>query len=333
MPAAFASLARAFGRRRDAGLGGLTVQSCDNVMGNGDVARTATLGVCAMVEPGLEDWVAQNVAFPNSMVDRITPQTAEADRSFLADEYGLVDRWPVVAETFIQWVIEDDFPYCRPPYEDVVVLVTDYVRPYETLKLRILNAGHSTLTYMAALVGHTYIHEIMADPPLARYLQQFHDDEATPSLPPVAGIDVTDYKRVVAERFANPEVRDQVARVCLDGTSKWPKFLVPTIESQLERDGQVKLSALALAAWSRYLLGVDDQGHEIDISADPRLKEAQDYAQASLSEPAAFLRFGDVFGQRLAADPRFVSAFTEALASLREDGTYRTLERWLNPAS
>ncbi len=333
LPASFVALARAFGRRRDAGLGGLTVQSCDNVMGNGDVARTATLGVCALVEPGLEDWVAQNVAFPNSMVDRITPQTSDADRAFLADEYGLIDRWPVVAETFIQWVIEDDFPYGRPPYEDVGVLVTDDVRPYETLKLRILNAGHSTLTYMAALVGHTYIHEIMADPPLARYLRQFHDDEATPSLPPVAGIDVTEYKRVVAERFGNPEVRDQVARVCLDGTSKWPKFLVPTVESQLERDGQVKLSALALAAWCQYLLGVDDQGREISISADPRLDEAQEHARASLSDPAAFLQLPDTFGQRLPADPRFVAAFTEALASLRESGTYRTLERWLNPTS
>ncbi|MGD8684452.1 MAG: mannitol dehydrogenase family protein [Chloroflexota bacterium] len=330
LPSAFVALARAFARRRDAGLGGLTVQSCDNVMGNGDVARTATLGVCALVEPGLEDWAAQNVAFPNSMVDRITPQTAEADRTFLADEYGLVDRWPVVAERFIQWVIEDDFPFGRPPYEDVGVLVTGDVRPYETLKLRILNAGHSTLTYMAALVGHTYIHEIMADPPLARYLQQFHDDEATPSLPPVAGIDVTDYKRVVAERFANPEVRDQVARVCLDGTSKWPKFLVPTIESQLDRGGQVKLSALALASWCQYLLGTDDQGRDISISADPRLEEAQEYARASVSEPAAFLRFTDVFGPRLAADPRFASAFTEALISIREEGTYRTLEQWLD---
>jgi mannitol 2-dehydrogenase len=333
LPQAFVALARAFQRRRDAGLGGLTVQSCDNVMGNGDVARTATLGVCALVEPGLEAWVADNVAFPNSMVDRITPQTAQADRDFLAQEYSLIDRWPVVAETFIQWVIEDEFPYGRPPYEDVGVLLTDDVKPYETLKLRILNAGHSTTTYMAALVGHTYIHEIMADPPLARYLQQFHDDEATPSLPPVTGIDVSEYKRTVAERFANPEVRDQVARVCLDGTSKWPKFLVPTVESQLEQDGQVRLSALALASWCQYLLGTADDGSDIDISADPRLEEAQAFARASLAEPAAFLGFDDVFGPRLPADPRFVSAFSEALVSLRQAGTYGTLERWLSGGS
>ena len=310
LPPTFVALARGFQGRRDAGLGGVTVQSCDNVMGNGDVTRVATLGVCAMVEPGLETWVADNVTFPNSMVDRITPQTADADRDFLAEEYGLFDRWPVVAEPFIQWVIEDDFAAGRPPYEDVGVLMTDDVRPYETLKLRILNAGHSTVTYMAALVGHTYIHEIMADPLLARYLQQFHDEEATPSLPPVRGIDVTDYKRVVAERFANPAVKDQVARVCQDGTSKWPKFLVPTVESQLEQGGQVKLSALALAAWCQYLLGTDDAGAAIALSTDPRLDEAQAFARASVDDPAAFLGFVEVFGQRLASDRRFVSAFT-----------------------
>jgi mannitol 2-dehydrogenase len=330
VPAAFRVLAHALGRRRAAGLAGLTVLSCDNVMGNGNTARTATLGVCGLLEPGLEDWVAEHVTFPNGMVDRITPQTAAADREALAEEYGLADRWPVVAETFIQWVIEDDFPYGRPRWEDAGVLLTDDVRPYETLKLRILNAGHSTIAYQAALVGLTFIHEIMADPLLARYLQQFHDLEATPSLPPVAGIDVTDYKQVVAERFANPEVRDQVARVCLDGTSKWPKFLVPTIESQLERGGQVKLSALALAAWCQYLLGKDDRGRDIVISADPRLERAQALARASVADPTAFLGFPEVFGPRLPLDTRFVASFVDALVSLRQAGTYRTLERWLD---
>jgi mannitol 2-dehydrogenase len=285
-----------------------------------------------MVEPGLEDWVGGSVSFPNGMVDRITPQTAPADREFLATEYGLVDRWPVVAETFIQWVIEDDFVAGRPPYEEAGALLTGDVRPYETLKLRILNAGHSTTTYMAALVGHVYIHDIMADPLLARYMQRFHDDEVTPSLPPVPGIDVEDYKRVVAERFANPEVRDQVARVCLDGSSKFPKFLIPTIESQLDQGGPVKLSALALAGWCQYLLGRDEQGRDIVLSADPRMEQARAYAQASRSEPVAFLGFEAVFGERLRADATFRAAFEAALISLRETGVHATLRRWLDGA-
>jgi mannitol 2-dehydrogenase len=281
-----------------------------------------------MVEPGLEEWVARNASFPNGMVDRITPQTADSDRESLAREYGLRDRWPVVAETFIQWVIEDEFAYGRPPYEDAGVLLTNDVRPYETLKLRILNAGHSTSTYMAALVGHTYIHEILQDPLLARFMQRFHDDEATPSLPPVPGIDVEAYKRTVRERFANPEVRDQVARVCLDGSSKFPKFLIPTIESQLDKGGPVKLSALALAGWCQYLLGQDEQGRDIAISADPRLDVARQWAEASRAEPAAFLDFAAVFPSRLRDDAVFRPAFVEALASIREAGVHATIERW-----
>jgi mannitol 2-dehydrogenase len=329
IPPAFEALALGLRARRDAGLGAFTVLSCDNIMGNGHTARTATLGVCAMLDPGLEEWVARNASFPNGMVDRITPQTAATDREFLATEYGLIDRWPVVAETFIQWVIEDDFPYGRPPYQDAGVLLTDDVRPYETLKLRILNAGHSTTTYMAALVGHVYIHEIMADPLLATYMQRFHDDEATPSLPPVPGIDVEDYKRVVRERFANPAVRDQVARVCLDGTSKFPKFLIPTIESQLDKGRQVKLSALALAGWCQYLLGRDDEGREITLSDDPRLDLARSHAEASRSDPAAFLGLSVVFPERLRHDPIFRPAFVDALTSIREVGTHATLGRWL----
>jgi mannitol 2-dehydrogenase len=330
IPPAFVALARGLAARRAAGLGGFTVLSCDNIMGNGETARTATLGVCAMVEPGLEDWVGRNASFPNGMVDRITPQTAPSDREFLAAEYGLADRWPVVAETFIQWVIEDEFAQGRPPYEDVGVLLTQDVRPYETLKLRILNAGHSTTTYMAALVGHVYIHDIIADPLLARYMQRFHDDEVTPSLPPVPGIDVEDYKRVVAERFANPEVRDQVARVCLDGSSKFPKFLIPTIESQLDKGGPIRLSALALAGWCQYLLGKDEQGRDIVLSADPRMEQARAFAEASRSDPAAFLGFDAVFSERLSADPDFRTAFVTALESLRSAGVHATLGLWLD---
>ena len=330
IPPAFAALARGLAARRAAGLGGFTVLSCDNIMGNGETARTATLGVCALVEPGLEEWVGRNASFPNGMVDRITPQTAAADRDFLAAEYGLADRWPVVAETFIQWVIEDEFAHGRPPYEEAGVLLTHDVRPYETLKLRILNAGHSTTTYMAALVGHVYIHDIMADPLLARYMQRFHDDEVTPSLPPVPGIDVEDYKRVVAVRFANPEVRDQVARVCLDGSSKFPKFLIPTIESQLDRGGPVRLSALALAGWCQYLLGRDEQGRDIVLSADPRMEQARSFAEASRADPAAFLGFGEVFTERVSADPVFRAAFVTALTSLRDAGVHATVRRWLD---
>ena len=330
IPVAFEAIVAALRARRDGGQAGFTVLSCDNVMHNGDVARAVTLGVAAAMEPGLEAWVARNVAFPNSMVDRITPATTDADRSFLRREYGLVDRWPVVSETFIQWVIEDAFPYGRPAFDEVGALFTADVAPYETLKLRLLNAGHSTLAYLAALADIEFVHQVMQDPMFAKYLKRFHDDEAGPSLPPVPGIDVDAYKAAVQERFANPEVRDQVSRICLDGSSKFPKFLVPTIGSQLDRGGQVSLAALALAGWCQYLLvGIDGEGRPIELANDPRLATARQLAQESLADPAAFLRFGDVFGDRLPVDPVFVPAFVAALESLRSVGVRPTLQRWL----
>lgn len=328
LPPAFEAMARALQIRRRQGLGGFTVMSCDNIMHNGVATRAATLGVAASLEPGLEDWIDRNVSFPNAMVDRITPVTTTSDRNFLVDEYGLIDRWPVVAETFSQWVIEDSFSNGRPPLEDAGVLFTTDVEPYELLKLRLLNAGHSTMAYLAALASHTYIHEAMDSRPFSLFLQRFLDNEASPTLPPVPGIDVTQYKAQLTERFSNPEIRDKISRLCLDGSSKFPKFLVPTIENQLDRGGPVKLAALALAGWCQYLLGRDDTGHDIEIAHDPNILVATHFAQASTTNPQTFLEYTDVFGTRLGSDRAFSSAFVAALASLRRIGVHSTLDRW-----
>lgn len=329
LPPAFEAIARALQARRDLGRGGFSVMSCDNVIHNGVVARAATLGAADDVEPGLGAWVGRNVAFPNAMVDRITPATTAADREFLTTEYALVDRWPVAAEPFSQWVLEDSFSEGRPPFEDVGVLVTSDVEPYENLKLRLLNAGHSCLAYLASLVGHVHVHEVMADEPFRVFLRRFLDEEAGPALPPVPGIDLPAYKAQVEDRFGNPEIRDQVARLCLDGTSKFPKFLIPTIETQLDKGGPVALSALALAGWCQYLLGTNEAGQEVEIAPDPNLSVAAEFAAASVADPRAFLRYTDVFGPRLGADPVFAPAFTTALASLRANGVHSTLNSWL----
>jgi mannitol 2-dehydrogenase len=264
------------------------------------------------------------------MVDRITPATTAADRDFLVDEFGLIDRWPVVAEPFMQWVIEDSFAEGRPPWEDAGALFTSDVEPYEILKLRLLNAGHSCLAYLAALAGHVHVHDVIADRPFGVFLQRFLDDEASPALPSVPpGIDVARYKIQLAERFGNPGVGDQVARLCLDGTSKFPKFLIPTIETQLDTGGPVKLAALALAGWCQYLLGKDEKDRDLEIAHDPNLRLATEFAEASRKDPKAFLRFAEVFGPTLPSDRVFAPAFAAALASLREVGVHATLDRWL----
>ncbi|MEZ5117471.1 MAG: mannitol dehydrogenase family protein [Candidatus Nanopelagicales bacterium] len=326
-PPAFAAVAEGLQRRRDRGQPGIAVLSCDNVVHNGAFARAAVLGAAADLDPQLPAWVADHVTFPASMVDRITPATTDEDRAWLAREYGVADRWPVVAETFTQWVIEDDFPQGRPPWQDVGVLMTDDVAPYEQLKLRILNAGHSCLAYLAALDGMTYVHEAATDAALAAYLRRFFSEEAVPALPPVAGVDVAEYADRVVARFSDPQIRDTLARVCGDGSAKLPKFLIPTVEAQLDRGGPVRQSALALAAWCQYLLGTRDDGRPLEVSDDPLLHTAMRLAAESLRDPRAFLAFDAVFGPRLPRDPEFVAAFSDALTSLRSNGVRETLAR------
>jgi mannitol 2-dehydrogenase len=270
----------------------------------------------------------REVAFPSSMVDRITPATTDEDRAGLTSEYGIVDRWPVVSEPFRQWVIEDEFCQGRPPWESAGALITDDVTPYEQLKLRVLNAGHSTLAYLAALAGYELVDQVMEDPWFAGFLTQFLHDEVIPVLPPVPGVDVRAYTEEIIERFSNPAIRDQVSRLCLDGSSKFPTFLMPTIRAQLEGGGPIELSALALAGWCQYLLGKSDSGADLDLAADSKLDSAVAHARSSVTEPAAFLGFTEVFGE-VGSHPRIQEAFVMALISLRQHGSRTTLKEWL----
>ncbi|MFK8026414.1 MAG: mannitol dehydrogenase family protein [Ilumatobacter sp.] len=317
----FDLIAHALDARRRSDAGSLTVLSCDNILGNGMVTRTATLGAAARVGGAtLVDWISANVSFPNSMVDRITPVTDANDIAWLASEYDVADQWPVVAEPFRQWVVEDDFAGRRLPLEDMDVIVTDAIEPYELTKLRLLNAGHSCLTYLAALDGHVAVDAAMADERLGHFVETLLHLEAKPTLPPAAGIDLDDYIASLVERFSNPGVGDQIARLCIDGSSKFPKFLLPTIEAQLEAGGPIELAALALAGWCEYLVEVGT-----DAAYDPLLDTALRHAAASVEQPVAFLDFDEVFGTRIAHDHRFRTAFAAALQALREQGVQSAL--------
>ncbi len=286
---AFGILVAGLALRRARDSGPLSVISCDNIVANGHVARTATLGEAESISPDLAAWVEGEVAFPNSMVDRITPATTDADRTWLLDETGVVDAWPVVAEPFRQWVIEDTFAAGRPPLEDLDVVVTSDVEPYEQMKLRLLNGSHSVLAYLAALRGFDQVHTAMSDPLLRRYVRAFLDREAAPALPVVPGIDLEDYKTKIIGRFSNPAIADQIPRLCRDGSAKLPKFVLPTLRQQLQGGGPIGLTALALAGWCQYLVGVADDGSAIEPAEDPHLETARQHARASISAPARFL--------------------------------------------
>ncbi|MFK7916960.1 MAG: mannitol dehydrogenase family protein [Ilumatobacter sp.] len=310
----FALLALGLEARRLADAGPLTVMSCDNIMTNGHVARTATLGAAAVHGSSLVEWIETNVRFPNSMVDRITPATTSADSEWLQHTHGVSDEWPVVAEPFRQWVIEDDFGGDRLPLESIDVIVTKDIDPYELTKLRLLNAGHSCLAYLASLDGYDRVDKAMADPVLRDFVTQLLHREAKSTLPAAAGIDLDEYIASLIERFSNPGVGDQIARLCLDGTAKFPKFLLPTVRAQLAGDSEVARSALALAGWCQYLVEADEP------SPDPLLDTALEFARCSVDDPAAFLDFTEVFGTDLRESPTFRSAFSTALQSLRSRG-------------
>ena len=319
----FGYLAEALDRRRRAGTPPFTVLSCDNIPGNGATARRTLLAYAGRRDPALADWIALHVTFPNCMVDRITPQTTEADRALVQTEFGIDDAWPVVCEPFRQWVIEDDFCQGRPPLEDAGAQMTSDVHPYKLMKIRLLNAGHSALGYLGWLAGFRTIDQVASDPLFQTFLRRLWDDEVTGLLLPVPGIDLDDYKATLLHRFANPRIGDQVSRICLDGSSKMPKFLLPSVHEQLARGHVPRLLTLAVAGWLRYLSGTDEEGRPIPLE-DPLAATLRERAQAGGSDPRALLSLRALFGD-LADHPRFVGDLQVALQQLYTDGARATL--------
>ncbi|OBA64512.1 mannitol dehydrogenase [Mycobacterium sp. 1100029.7] len=320
---AFALIVEGLARRRDRGVPAPTIVSCDNIENNGEVARRTVLASAERIDPALAEWVAEHARFPSSMVDRITPATTLEMAAEVRRDFGVNDRWPVVAEPFAAWVIEDDFADGRPPLERAGVLMVDDVRPYELMKLRLLNAGHQCLAYFGYLCGFEFVHEAAQDPLFATYLLSYFDTEAIPTVPPVPGIDLHEYARTLVERFANPAVRDTVARLCAYSSDRVPKFLLPVICDNLASGGPVELAAAAVASWARYAEGVDEWGepHEVlDQLADSLIPIARSHHD----NPTAFIEVTAVFGD-LAHQPRFVEAYRWALDSLHHKGSRATL--------
>jgi mannitol 2-dehydrogenase len=323
---AFGFLTQALARRRTAGTEPFAVVSCDNIQGNGDVARRMVTAFATLCDAELGAWIGEHVPFPSSMVDRITPVTTDADREHLAAELGVEDQWPVVCEPFAQWALQDSFPQGRPPLEDVGVQVVDDVEPYELMKLRLLNASHQALAYLGYLSGYRYAHEVCQDELFAGFLLDYMDREATPTLEPVPGIDLDDYKHELIERFANPEVKDTLARLCAESSDRIPKWLVPVIRHNLEHDGEVRLSALVVASWARYAEGTDEEGQPIEV-VDRRREAVMQRAARQGEDPLAFLEDRDLFHD-LHDQRRFTEAYAEALHSLHTRGARATLAAW-----
>ncbi|MGH3423701.1 MAG: mannitol dehydrogenase family protein, partial [Nocardioidaceae bacterium] len=263
-------------------------------------------------------------AFPCSMVDRITPATTQEAIDEIAARFGIADRWPVVAEPFTTWALEDSFTLGRPPYEDAGVHIVDDVAPYELMKLRLLNASHQGLCYFGYLAGYRLVHEVCQDRLFADFLLSYMDAEATPTLLPVPGIDLDEYKHTLIERFSNPEIADTVARLCAESSDRIPKWLVPVIRDRLADGGPVARSAAIVASWARYAEAVDEQGEPIEI-VDRLADSLVPIARRQRDDPTAFLANRAVFGDLVDHD-RFVREYLWALDSLHDVGARATLE-------
>lgn len=319
----FGYLVEALDRRRRAGLPPFTVVSCDNMHRNGDAARAAVVGFARLRDEVLARWIADRVAFPSSMVDRITPHTSPGEREAVARRYGVDDRWPVITEPFSQWIIEDSFSNGRPPLDQVGVRFVPDVAAYELMKTRLLNASHCALGYLGSLAGLGTLDQVMAEPVFVHYVERLMDDEVTPLLPPPEGIDLGDYKRTLLQRFANPAISDGLPRLCRRGSAKMPHHLLPSLEEALASGRPHRLLTLAVAGWFRYLRGTDETGAPLLVD-DPYAEQLQALARDGGTDPRPLLGLRPLFG-RLGDDDGFVDELQQALEQLDRDGVRASL--------
>ncbi|WP_414474876.1 mannitol dehydrogenase family protein [Microvirga sp. M2] len=313
--------------RRKAGTQPFTVMCCDNIPHNGHVTSNVLVGLAALSDGELATWIKANVAFPNSMVDRITPATTDRERAAVRDKFGVEDNWPVMCEPFRQWVLEDRFSSGRPALETVGVQFVPDVAPFELMKIRILNGGHAAIAYPAGLLDIDFVHEAMAHPLIGGYLAKLERREIIPAVPPVPGTDLNGYFALIEKRFSNPSIGDTIRRLCFDGSNRQPKFIIPSIEDRLSTGQSMDGLALVSALWCRYCCGVSDSGKVIEPN-DPHWARLTSTARRSKDDPSAWLAMSDVYGD-VGTSPVFAAAFATALRSLWVNGTLATLSAYI----
>lgn len=317
-------LFRGLEQRMERGGTPVTVMSCDNLPGNGHVTERVLLQYADALRPAVADWIRANVSFPNGMVDRITPAPNAGTVALARDAFDVEDPAAVACESYLQWILEDTFINGRPALETVGVQFVDDVTPYEKMKVRLLNGSHSALAYLSYLMGYREVDAAMADPLIRTFVERYMDLDVTPSVPDVPGVDLADYKRTLVARFSNPAISDQVQRLAMDGSQKIPNAIVPPLAHQRATDGSIDHLAFAIAAWYRYLRGVDETGAAIELT-DPLAGSLTALAQQAPQDPTAFLRTSEIFGD--VADDGVITAVTEAVALIDEFGTRAALTK------
>ncbi len=322
-------LVRAIELRREAGIPPFAVLCCDNLPANGATVARIVIAFAALRSDALANHVENDVAFPSTMVDRIVPATTDEDRKLATEVTGLWDAWPVATEPFTQWTIEDRFPAGRPPLERAGAQLVSDVQPFELMKLRMLNGGHSTLAYLGYLAGYEFVNTAIADIALRTLIYDLMTHEVMSTLP--AGLGNLDaYRDALIARFANPALFHRTWQIAMDGSQKLPQRLLGTIRNRLARNLSVTRSALGVAGWIRYVTGSDEQSREIDVR-DPlagRLRRIADEAKGDADKLVdGMLRVGEVFGDDLPRDSSFRLVLSNHLASLFEQGALSTVRK------
>ena len=325
----FGAIVAALSARRAAGTGPFTLLSCDNLRGNGKIAKQAVLSFAQQVDPDLASWIESHCSFPNSMVDCIVPATGPNEIS-LAQGFGIKDAAPVTHESYRQWVIEDDFCAGRPDLEKVGVILTPDVHAYEAMKIRILNAGHQVLANIGEQLSVQTIAECIAHPLISQFFHKVEHEEIVPYVSSVPGMTPTQYARLIAQRFSNPEIRDTTRRVAFDGSSRHPEFILPIIRDALNREGSIEGLALVEAFWARMCAGVREDWTNIE-SNDPNWQNLSEIAQESARRPEAWLEQRHIY-DTLSEDPIFAPAFCRWLQVIWSKGSLAALEDYIGQA-
>jgi fructuronate reductase len=315
--------------RKARGIAPFTVLCCDNLPENGKTTQQVVVGLARLRDRRLADYIAGEVAFPSTMVDRIVPATTEMDRKLLLDMTGVADAWPVMTEPFSQWIIEDRFPAGRPQLEIAGAQLVGDVRPFELMKLRMLNGSHSTIAYLGYLAGYQHVNEAIADPALRTLIYELMTEEVMSTLPR-AIVDLGAYRDALLERFGNPALRHRTWQIAMDGSQKLPQRLLGTIRDRLAQGQPVRRATLGVAAWMRYVTGVDECGNRIDVR-DPLAARLQDIVKSSGGgpEPLVYGLLGvkEVFGDDLPRHEHFRAELVGHLTSLLRRGAIETMRR------
>lgn len=308
-----------------------TALSCDNLPNNGEVLEKVVLQFAQKISPALADWIKANATFPSTMIDRIVPATTDDDRRDIENRLGARDEGMVVCEPFSQWVVEDKFTDGRPEWEKVGVLLVKDVRVFEKIKLRLLNGAHSTIAYTGYLSGFQYISEVMEQPAFVKLVTTYMAREAGETVAAPAGFDIEAYKQQLRDRFSNKALKHRTWQIAMDGSQKLPQRLLETLREQLKANGNIDILCLGVAAWIRYVSGVDEQGLAIEVS-DPLAKELRAACDANQGNPAGMVKavasIQKVFGTDLIDEPRFIQTTTQWLERFYSKGVLASIQEY-----